>query len=220
MSGPGNLRTGMAALDEFLGGYLPRGIVLDIYGPGGSGKSQLLMQAAAEAAAAGCRVAFVDTTGAFRPERILQMRPVPGILDNIGVLRATSVAEQVAAPAMAGDADLLILDNVTDLFSYEYAGEERAPARGRELTTHMREIARWAVTSDAAVMVANTVRQAGDGDVESMRRVVDLYTHVKLRLSGGPEYVAECGRWDATARFGYTIHAGGLRSGHMADDAP
>ena len=219
MSGPGTLRTGMAALDEFLGGSLPRGIILDVYGPGGSGKSQLLMQAAAEAAAAGFRVAFVDTTGAFRPERILQMRPVPGILHGIDVLRATSVAEQVAAPAMAGDVDLLLLDNITDLFSYEY-GEEKAPARGRELASHMREIARWAITYDAGVMVANTVRRAGDDNVESMRHVVDLYTHVKLRLSGGPEYVAECSRWDATARFGYTIHAGGLRSGPVAGDAP
>ena len=220
MSGPGILRTGMAALDEFLGGSLPRGIILDAYGPGGSGKSQLLMQAAAGAAAAGCRVAFVDTTGAFRPERVLQMSPVPGILHNIGVLRATSVAEQVAAPAMAGDADLLILDNITDLFSYEYSGDEKAPARGREMAAHMREIARWAIASNAGVMVANTVRRAGDGNVESMRRVVDLYTHVKLRLSGGPEYVAECSRWDARERFGYTIHAGGLRSGPKAGDAP
>jgi DNA repair protein RAD51 len=121
---------------------------------------------------------------------------------------------------MAGDADLLILDNVTDLFSYEYSGEERAPARGRELTAHMREISRWAIASDAAVMVANTVRQAGDGNVESMRRVVDLYTHVKLRLSGGPEYTAECGKWDATVRFGYTIHAGGLRSGRVSGHVP
>lgn len=218
MSGPGTLRTGMVALDEFLGGSLPRGMILDIYGPGGSGKSQLLMQAAAGAAAAGCRVAFVDTTGAFRPERILQMRPAPRILHGIDVLRATSVAEQVAAPAMAGNVDLLLLDNITDLFSYEY-GEEKAPARGRELASHMREIARWAITYDAGVMVANTVRRAGDYNVESMRHVVDLYTHAKMRLSGGPEYVAECSRWDSTARFGYTIHAGGLRSG-PAGDAP
>ncbi|MBI1658449.1 MAG: hypothetical protein IS632_06720 [Thaumarchaeota archaeon] len=219
MSGPGTLRTGMVALDEFLGGSLPRGMILDVYGPGGSGKSQLLMQAATEAAAAGCRVAFVDTTGAFRPERILQMHPAPGILHDIDVLRATSVAEQVAAPAMAGDVDLLLLDNITDLFSYEY-GEEKAPARGRELAVHMREIARWAITYDAGVVVANTVRRAGDNNVESMRHVVDLYTHAKLRLSGGPEYMAECSRWDATARFGYTIHAGGLRSGPVAGDAP
>lgn len=206
------LRTGIVALDEFLGGSLPRGIILDVYGPGGSGKSQVLMRAAAEAAAAGFRAAFVDTTGAFRPERIIQMIPAPAILDNIAVLRATSTAEQAAAPAMVTDADLLLIDSLTDLFSYEYAGEEKAPARAREMTVHMRDVSRLAVTHDMTVMVSNTMRYVGEGQAESMRRVVDMYTHIKMRLSGGPEYTAECTKWDSSVRFGYTLDEGGLRS--------
>ena len=135
------LQTGIDGLDEFLGGSLPRNVILDVYGPGGSGKSQLLMQAAVEAAAAGFRVAFVDTTGDFRPERMLQMHPQHSVLDHIGVLRATCVAEQMAAPAMTGDVDLLLVDNVTDLFMYEYSGEEAAPMRTHMLGAHMRSMA-------------------------------------------------------------------------------
>ena len=212
MGGPGELRTGVDMLDEFLGGALPRGITLDVYGPGGSGKSQVLTRAAAEAAAGGFRVAFVDTTGHFRPERVLQMRPQPAALDRIMVLRATSVAEQVAAPARIGDMDMLLVDNVTDLFSYEYSGEGTAPARGRMLGKHMLDMSRRAARDGIAVMVANTVRYDGDGEAESMRRVMDLYTHVKVRLSGGPEHIAECRTWNASARFKYRVYEGGIRS--------
>lgn len=205
-------RTGVAALDEFLGGSLPRGAILDVYGPGGSGKSQILMRAAAEAAAAGFRAAFVDTTGGFRPERIMQMIPLPAILDNIVVFRATSAAEQAAAPAMVTDADLLLIDGITDLFLYEYAGEEKAPARVRELIAHMRDVSRRALAHNMAVVVSNTIRYAGGAEEESMRRVVDMYTHVKMRLSGGPAHMAECTKWDSSVRFGYTLDASGLRS--------
>ena len=206
------LRTGVDALDEFLGGSLPRGAILDVYGPGGSGKSQVLMRAAAESAAAGFRAAFVDATGDFRPERIIQMIPVPAILDNIAVFRATSTAEQAAAPAMATDANLLLIDGITELFLYEYAGEEKAPVRTRELTAHIRDVSRLALAHDMAVIISNTIRYAGDGEVESMRRVVDMYTHIKMRLSGGPAHVAECTKWDSSVRFGYELDAGGLRS--------
>ena len=207
-------RTGIAALDGFLGGSLPRGAILDVYGPGGSGKSQVLMRAAAESAAAGFRTAFVDATGDFRPERIMQMIPVPAILDRIAVLRATSTAEQVAAPAMAADADLLLIDGITELFLYEYAGEEKAPGRARELTTHMRDVSRRALAHNMAVIISNTIRYTGDGEAESMRRVVDMYTHIKMRLSGRPAHIAECTKWDSSVRFGYKLDTGGLRSLH------
>lgn len=212
MGRPGELRTGVGMLDEFLGGSLPRGVTLDVYGPGGSGKSQVLMRAAAEAAAGGFRVVFVDTTGHFRPERILQMLPRRAVLDRIMVLRATSVAEQVAAPARAGHTDLLLVDNVTDLFSYEYSGEGAGSARGRALGAHMLDLSQRAARNGIAVMVANAVRYTGNGEAESMRRVMDLYTHVKVRLSGGPERIAECRMWNTSARFRYRVYEGGIRS--------
>lgn len=211
MTKPGVLYTGIDALDGFLGGVLQRGIILDVYGPGGSGKSHVLMRAAAEAAAGGFRVALVDTTGHFRPERLLQISS-HDILDAIMVLRATSVAEQVAVPSMTGDVDLLLIDNVTDLFAYEYSDERSAPDRGRMLAMHMRDISWQATHGGMAVIVANTMRYTGNGGAESMQHVMDMYTHTKLWLSGAPEYEAEYRRWDAIMRFTYAIYDNGIRS--------
>ena len=207
--------TRIDALDDFLGGSLPGGTILDIYGPGGSGKTQVLFQVAAAAAEAGDRVAYVDTTGAFRPERVLQMCRSPGtaILKRIDVLRATSVLEQEESlRRIDGGASVLLVDNVTDLFMYEYPGERMAFARGHRLMMHVRELSRLALSREIPVVVSNMIRQVSDREVESMGHVTDLFTHIKMRLSGRPEYTAWCQHPAAKVQFGYSLDTSGVRS--------
>ena len=209
------IRTGVDALDEFLGGALPRGMILDVYGPGGSGKTQILLQVSAAAAEAGHRVAYIDTTGSFRPERVLEMCRSSGtaVLERTGVFRATSVSEQAGALRRLDDGiSILVVDNVTDLFIYEYSGERRAFARSHLLMDHMRELSRLALAMDIPVVVSNMIRYAGDRELESMGRVIDLFTHVKMRLSGHPDYTALCSRLGAQAQFTYSLGRSGMLS--------
>ncbi|CAM5334846.1 Protein RecA OS=Streptomyces albaduncus OX=68172 GN=recA PE=3 SV=1 [Streptomyces griseoloalbus] len=61
--------TGSTALDVALGvGGLPRGRVVEIYGPESSGKTTLTLHAVANAQKAGGQVAFVDAEHALDPE--------------------------------------------------------------------------------------------------------------------------------------------------------
>jgi len=61
--------TGSLALDVALGiGGLPRGRVIEIYGPESSGKTTLTLQAIAEAQKAGGTAAFVDAEHALDPD--------------------------------------------------------------------------------------------------------------------------------------------------------
>src|SRR6059058_6203264 len=61
--------TGSIALDIALGlGGLPRGRVVEIYGPESSGKTTVALHAVANAQAAGGIVAFIDAEHALDPE--------------------------------------------------------------------------------------------------------------------------------------------------------
>ncbi|GGW22853.1 hypothetical protein GCM10010350_00220 [Streptomyces galilaeus] len=61
--------TGSTALDVALGvGGLPRGRVIEVYGPESSGKTTLTLHAVANAQKAGGTVAFVDAEHALDPE--------------------------------------------------------------------------------------------------------------------------------------------------------
>lgn len=209
------IRTGVDALDKFLGGSLPRGMILDVYGPGGSGKTQILLQVSAAAAEAGHHVAYIDTTGSFRPERVLEMCRSPGtaVLERMGVFRTTSVSEQTGSLRRLGDGiSVLVVDNVTDLFIYEYPGDRRAFARSHLLMSHMSELSRLALAKNIPVVVSNMVRHIGDLELESMGRAIDLFTHVKLHLSGHPEWIALCSRLGAQARFAYSLGRSGVSS--------
>src|SRR4051812_12893701 len=63
------ISTGSIALDVALGvGGLPRGRVVEIYGPESSGKTTLTLHAVANAQAAGGVAAFIDAEHALDPE--------------------------------------------------------------------------------------------------------------------------------------------------------
>ena len=64
----GTISTGSLSLDVALGiGGLPRGRVIEIYGPESSGKTTLALQVVAEAQKAGGAAAFVDAEHALDP---------------------------------------------------------------------------------------------------------------------------------------------------------
>ncbi|EOD39238.1 hypothetical protein EMIHUDRAFT_223738 [Emiliania huxleyi CCMP1516] len=69
------LSTGMAPLDEALGGGLQTGEVVELVGASGSGKSQACMAIGArQLAASDWHVLYIDTALSFTAERMLQLR--------------------------------------------------------------------------------------------------------------------------------------------------
>ena len=68
------ISTGLQKLDEFLGGGIPAGVIVDIFGGNGTGKTQLLLQLSINSINDGGSVLYLDTTGGFRPERILEIQ--------------------------------------------------------------------------------------------------------------------------------------------------
>ncbi len=68
------ISTGLKKLDNFLSGGIPNGVIVDIFGGNGTGKTQLLLQLSINSIKDGGKVLFLDTTGGFRPERILEIQ--------------------------------------------------------------------------------------------------------------------------------------------------
>ena len=62
------ISTGSISLDLALGGGIPKGRVIEIYGPESSGKTTLTLHVAAECQKTGGQVAFVDAEHALDPE--------------------------------------------------------------------------------------------------------------------------------------------------------
>ena len=166
------ISTGSLSLDHLLGGGIRTGLVTDIYGPSGTGKSQLCFSLCVNSAKYLKKkemIMFVDTVGTFRPERVSEIADQQRnneILDKIIFIRAFSTNDQIKSIKKIYDIRplLIIIDSATSLFSTEYKGASRHLV----LMNHLHELSFAAVNFDCAVVITNMVR-----NVPIVRTIID-----------------------------------------------
>lgn len=193
-----NISTGSKAVDAILGGGIHTGMITDIYGESGSGKSQLCFTLCANISKYAAKTLFIDTVGTFRPERIMEIAGSQLALEKITYVRAYTTIDQINATKKILEVQptLVIVDSLTSLFSTEYAG----PERHRALMKHLHELALLAICSGCAIVVTNMVRtappitlidQAGRNIAQAvipwqqreyLGSSVSIYSHIRMKV--------------------------------------
>jgi len=211
------ISTGLQKLDEFLLGGIPSGVITDIYGANGTGKTQLLLQISINAIKDGGTVLYLDTTGGFRPERILEMQKHQNlegqILDKITVSRITNTSEQINSIKNFNKVNfsLIVVDNITDLFSYEYKTEKSIFKKNSLFMKHLHDLSLIAINNNIPIVITNMIRNIGDKEVENMRKAIDLFTHIKIKLTkNSTKYHGEVNWLLNQHTFSYIIGPTGL----------
>lgn len=176
-----------------------------VFGRSNAGKSQLAMQAVLCAAHEGVRSLYVDTEGAFRPERVQEMARLRGwdwggILEKIIYLRCNSAAEQaetvrrMAKRDITASCSFVAIDTLTRNFSLDLPGNANMPNRQGALDAHLSEAARDAFLNGRAYLLTNRVTFSGpDTDTGIGGRTVSQLVHTSLHLQreGGMVRIAE-----------------------------
>ena len=213
------ISTGLQKLDNFLSGGIPNGIIVDIFGGNGTGKTQFVLQLSINSIKNGGNILFLDTTGGFRPERILEIQKKSNLdinlLDKITVSRITNTSEQINSLKTLEEHNfsLIIIDNVTDLFSYEYKNNKSIFEKNSLFMKHMHELSVYAITHKIPIVVTNMIRNMDDKEVENMANSIDLFTHIKIHLSkNSSEFNGEIYSPFNKEYFSYTISTLGISS--------
>jgi recombination protein RecA len=156
----GTIPTGSVGLDIALGvGGLPRGRVIEIYGPESSGKTTLTLQAIAEAQRAGGVCAFIDAEHALdvgyarklgvRTEDLLVSQPDCGE-------QALEIADKLVG---SGAVDLIVIDSVAALVPRAEIEGEMGDAhmglQARLMSQALRKLTAATVKNDTAVVFIN-----------------------------------------------------------------
>lgn len=114
------ISTGSKILDEFLEGGYEKDVITTIYGPAGSGKTNLLMLACIRATLQGNKVVFIDTEGGFSIDRLKQLTPrYKEVLEKMIFIKLTNIEEQKKIFEKinnVGNFDLLLIDTLTSLY--------------------------------------------------------------------------------------------------------
>jgi len=182
------ISTGLQKLDKFLSGGIPDSVIVDIFGGGGTGKTLLLFQLMINLIKNGGNILYLDTSGGFRPERILEIQKESEIeinlLEKITVSRITNTSEQIKSikNIEENNFSLIVIDNITDLFSYEYQNDESILKKNSLFMKYMHELSKFAITKKIPIVITNMIRNMNGKEIENMKSAIDPFTHIKIHL--------------------------------------
>lgn len=121
------ISTGTEVFDALLDGGYEKDSVTTIYGPAGSGKTNISLLAALNTAKLGKKVIYIDTEGGFSISRLEQLSPnykKTKLLEKIVFLQPTNFEEQKKAfeklkSIVNSNIGLIIVDTLTMLYRLE-----------------------------------------------------------------------------------------------------
>ncbi len=184
------ISTGSIALDLALGvGGLPRGRVIEIYGPESSGKTTLALHVIAEAQKAGGTAAFVDVEHALDPTYAQAL----GIdLDNLLVSQpdAGEQALDIAEMLVRSNAvDVVVVDSVAALVTKAELegdmGDTHVGLQARLMSQALRKLTSAISRSKCVMIFINQLREKvgvmfGSPETTSGGRALKFYASVRL----------------------------------------
>jgi DNA repair protein RAD51 len=211
------IKTGLKELDQFLGGGIKDGLITSISGQSATGKTQLVFQICLNALDNGKEILFHDTTGDFRPERLVEMMRFqkinPSLLDKIKVNRITNTMEQLQSLSSTRleNYSVLIIDNVTDLFSFEYSKKEQFFEKNISFMKYMHNLSSIAIEKNIPILLTNIVRSINEHEKENLEESISMYIHAKIKLSKSNNgYSGQVVSPFHNEKFQYTITSRGL----------
>lgn len=172
--------TGSEPIDSFLKGGLETGIITNVFGESGSGKTNFCVQVAAHLADQGEKVVYIDTEKGFSPERFKQIASEDA-LDNLVVNEPLDFQEQEEAIESLeniveeNDASIVIVDSMVSLYRLKAKGDQYQEINQR-LSQQLSELSKIARKEDIPVLITNQVYTSFDEEgLELVGRDVPRY---------------------------------------------
>ena len=182
--------TGSLALDAALGiGGLPRGRIVEIYGPESSGKTTLALHVVAEAQKRGGEVAFVDAEHALDPTYAAAI----GVdIDSMLVSQPDTVEQALEitdALVRSGAIDVVVVDSVAALVPRQEIEGEMGDAfvglQARLMSQALRKLAGTIAKTNCIVIFINQLRMKigvmyGNPETTTGGNALKFYSSVRL----------------------------------------
>jgi recombination protein RecA len=184
--------TGSLGLDIALGvGGLPRGRIVEIYGPESSGKTTLTLSVIAEMQKLGGTAAFIDAEHALDPQYAQKL----GVAVSDLLISQPDTGEQALEIAdmlvRSGSVDVIVIDSVAALTpKAEIEGEMGEPQMGlqaRLMSQALRKLTANIKRSNALVIFINQIRMKigvmfGNPETTTGGNALKFYSSVRLDI--------------------------------------
>jgi len=186
------ISTGSISIDYALGiGGVPRGRVIEIFGPEASGKTTLALQVIAQAQLAGGNVAFVDAEHALDPT---YARKLGVDLDNLLVSQpdhGEQALEIVEVLVRSGGVDAIVVDSVAALVPRAEIegdmGDAQVGLQARLMSQALRKLTGIVAKSKTCLIFINQLRMKigvmfGNPETTTGGRALKFYSSVRIDI--------------------------------------
>jgi recombination protein RecA len=188
----GAISTGSLGLDSALGiGGLPRGRVVEIYGPESSGKTTLTLHVIAEAQKAGGICAFVDAEHAMDPEYAKKL----GVKTEELLISQPDHGEQALeiteSLVRSGGVDVIVIDSVAALTPKDEIegdmGSHQVGKQARLMSQALRKLTALTAKTNTCIIFINQIRMKigvmfGSPETTSGGNALKFYASVRLDI--------------------------------------
>lgn len=189
------IHTGSISLDIALGGGIPRGRIVEIYGPESSGKTTLSLHILAEAQKANGKVAFIDAEHALDPEYAKRI----GVNVDELLLSQPDSGEQaleiVETLVRSNALDLIVVDSVAALTPRAEIdgdmGDSHMGLQARLMSQALRKLTAIVSKTQTTVIFLNQLRMKigvmfGNPETTTGGQALKFYSSVRMdiRASG------------------------------------
>ena len=181
--------TGSLSLDLALGiGGLPRGRIVEIYGPESSGKTTLALHCIAEGQKNGGNAAFIDVEHALDP---VYARALGVDVDGLLVSQPDTgeqALEITEALVRSGAIDVIVVDSVAALVPRaEIEGDSHVGLQARLMSQALRKLAGAISKSNCVAIFINQLREKvgvmyGNPEVTPGGRALKFYSSVRIDI--------------------------------------
>ena len=184
--------TGSIGLDAALGvGGVPRGRIIEVFGPESSGKTTLSLHIIAEAQKKGGICAFIDAEHALDPEYATRL----GVKINDLLISQPDTGEQaleiVESLVRTGKIDVIVVDSVAALTPKdEIEGEMGSAQMGKQarlMSQALRKLTAITAKSKTTIIFINQIRMQigvmfGNPETTTGGKALKFYTSVRLDI--------------------------------------
>ena len=184
--------TGSVALDLALGvGGLPKGRIIEIYGPESSGKTTLALHSIAEVQKLGGEAAFIDAEHALDP---VYAKALGVDIDNLLVSQPDSgeqALEICDALVRSGAIDIVVIDSVAALVPQQEIdgdmGASHVGLQARLMSQALRKLSGTISKTNCIVIFINQLREKvgvmyGNPEVTTGGRALKFYASVRIDI--------------------------------------
>jgi recombination protein RecA len=186
------ISTGSLGLDIALGiGGLPKGRVVEIYGPESSGKTTLTLQVIAEAQKAGGTCAFIDAEHALDP---IYAEKLGVVIDDLIVSQPDTGEQALEVTDMlvrSGACDVLVIDSVAALTPRAEIegemGDHHVGLQARLMSQALRKLTANIKNANCLVIFINQIRikigvMFGNPETTTGGNALKFYSSVRLDI--------------------------------------